>query len=207
MPRPYRLAPLLLLCLAGPLAAQSAMPGMSEMGSATDAAQLRRVKAALERYRDPLAAVHDGYRSTLACVTFPTGEPGPMGMRAGAMGVHFLNANLIGPDLDTLRPQVLIYEPVRDTLRLVAAEWFMPVQVSSMPPRLFGQQFYGPMEGHEPIMPAAMHHWDLHVWLWKDNPSGIFSPTNPTVHGPPNGRYTVRLGPPRMVSAQQGMEQ
>ena len=30
------------------------------------------------------------------------------------------------------------------------------------------------MEGHEPLMPHGMHHYDLHVWLWKENPAGLF---------------------------------
>ena len=25
-------------------------------------------------------------------------------------------------------------------------------------------------------MPAQLRHWDLHVWLWKDNPNGMFEP-------------------------------
>src|SRR5436309_8705598 len=28
---------------------------------------------------------------------------------------------------------------------------------------------------------GSAHHYDLHVWLWKDNPNGLFSPTNPGV--------------------------
>ena len=37
------------------------------------------------------------------------------------------------------------------------------------------------MEGHEPVIPAELHHYDLQVWLWKNNPSGIFKSFNPTV--------------------------
>ena len=40
------------------------------------------------------------------------------------------------------------------------------------------------MEGHQPLMPAGMHHYDLHVWLWKTNADGVFSPTNPAVKCP-----------------------
>ena len=38
------------------------------------------------------------------------------------------------------------------------------------PPTILGHQLMGPMEGHVPMMPAELHHWDLHVWLWKNNP-------------------------------------
>ena len=84
------------------------------------------------------------------------------------MGVHFLNMSTVGPTLDPTKPQVLIYEPQGDKLVLVAAEWFMPVQVAgSTHPAIFGQQLNGPMEGHPPIMPPELHHYDLHVWLWR----------------------------------------
>ncbi|HEY1386644.1 MAG TPA: hypothetical protein VGF43_23670, partial [Dongiaceae bacterium] len=46
---------------------------------------------------------------------------------------------------------------------------------------LFGQPFMGPMEGHEPLIPKEFVHYDLHAWLFKDNPLGMFSPTNPDV--------------------------
>lgn len=195
MRRSLRFVPFLALSLAAPLRAQGAMPSMSG-GSSPN---MDGIRAALDRYKDPLVAVHDGYFSTVACIDFPrAGSAGEMSYPAGAMGVHFLNPGLIGPQLDSLRPQVLIYEPVRDTLRLVAAEWFVPVQVSPTRPRLFGHDLDGPMEGHHPIMAPELHHWDLHVWLWKNNPAGMFSPTNPSVRCP-NGAYTIREGPPRMV--------
>lgn len=198
MSRALRLASFLLAAATAPCLGQN-MGGMSMSGTA-DTAQLSRIRTALDRYKDPIAAVRDGYFSTLACIEFPHGGgDGTMAYRAGAMGVHFLNVALIGPTLDTLHPQVLIYEPVRDTLRLVAAEWFMPTQVSSTRPHLFGRDLDGPMEGHAPIMPPEAHHWDMHVWLWKDNPNGMFSPTNAAVHCPRGGRYTVAGDAPRVV--------
>jgi hypothetical protein len=35
--------------------------------------ELAAVRESLERYRDPILAVHDGYFSTLACVEYPNG--------------------------------------------------------------------------------------------------------------------------------------
>jgi len=29
--------------------------------------------------------------------------------------------------------------------------------------------------------PRGVHHYDLHAWLFKDNPLGMFNPTNPDV--------------------------
>jgi hypothetical protein len=148
-------------------------------------------RAALEKYQDPVVAVHDGWFSTLACIDYPQGGTGEgvMPYKPGGMGVHFLNPALIGQPLDSLKPQVLIYEPVGDRLKLVAAEWFVPVEVSREAPMIFGQKLDGPMVGHAPLLPEELHHWDLHVWLWKDNPNGLMHSTNSTVSCPA-GVYT-----------------
>ena len=113
----------------------------------------------------------------------------------GGMGVHFLNGQLLGPNLDPAKPQVLIYEPVNGKLKLAAAEWFMPEQVAGgKAPAIFGQTLYGPMDGHQPIMPKELRHYDLHVWLWKTNPKGVFTSTNAAVKCPPSDPYTFQEG-------------
>jgi len=152
--------------------------------------ELEKARATLEKYQDPVMAVHDGYFSTLGCIEYPVAEktPGRMEYPAGGMGVHFLNPGVIGPVLDPAKPQVLIYEPAGDKLRLVAAEWFVPLATGiKQRPKIFGQALEGPMEGHHPVMPAELHHYDLHVWLFKHNPAGMFSATNPDVKC---GRYS-----------------
>lgn len=54
------------------------------------------------------------------------------------------------------------------------------------------------MEGHYPLMPAELHHYDLHVWLFKTNPAGLFSVTNPTVKCGTYG-YSLLEHPPKPV--------
>jgi hypothetical protein len=54
------------------------------------------------------------------------------------------------------------------------------------------------MEGHAPILPAELHHWDLHVWLFKNNPNGMFHPTNSALKCP-KGPYTFAEAPPKIV--------
>jgi hypothetical protein len=154
--------------------------------------ELQAARTALSKYTDPLAAVRDGYFSTVACIDFPHGAvDGPVTYPPGAMGVHFLNPANIGPKLDPTKPQVLIYEPVGGKLVLTAAEWLMPVEASGgKAPTIFGQTLAGPMDGHEPIMPAALKHYDLHVWLWKNNPKGVFTSTNAAVKCAPGAPYT-----------------
>jgi hypothetical protein len=161
-------------------------------------ADLAAAKLALAKYSDPFVAIKDGYFSTVACMDFPMGmKDGTVDYPAGAMGIHFLNTANIGPKLDPTKPQVLIYAPVGDKLVLAGAEWFVPIAAlgpNPVAPEIFGQTLAGPMDGHAPIMPASLRHYDLHVWFWKKNPRGIFTSTNADlkcVHGSP---YTVSAG-------------
>ena len=145
------------------------------------AAELDAIREALAKYKDPYVAVRDLYLSTVGCVHYDGMKmPGHMEYPKGGMGIHFVNLTVQGP-LDPKKPNVLIYEPVGDKLELVAAEWLVPVTVAKERPVLFGQPFQGPMEGHEPLIPQGFVHYDLHAWLFKDNPNGMFSPTNPDI--------------------------
>lgn len=44
---------------------------------------------------------------------------------------------------------------------------------------LFGEPFNEPMLGHESGMPI---HYDLHAWIFRGNPAGVFADFNPKVH-------------------------
>jgi len=177
---------------ASPLFAQQAGKSLTP--------ELASVRAALDKYRDPIVAVHDGYLSSVGCIEYPEGgQEGSMQYLPGGMGVHFLNLQFVAPTLDPARPQVLIYQPVGDRLELVAAEWFVPSELAGpVRPKIFDMELQGPMEGHKPLMPEGMHHYDLHVWLWKDNPAGVFSPTNAAVTCPKSS-YSFAETAPKMV--------
>ena len=178
------------LAIAGVVVSMLLVPDTSE--SQQLAPDLAAAKAALAKYSDPLVAVRDGFFSTVACVDFPHGaKDGPIEYPPGAMGIHFLNPGNIGPALDPAKPQVLLYEKVGDKLVLTGAEWFMPEQLAGgKAPMIFNQALAGPMDGHEPIMPKELRHYDLHVWFWKDNPKGLFTSTNAAVKCGPDP-YTV----------------
>jgi len=194
----YVVPALLLALFSVPSAAQAqAKQAGAPMAAVKLSPELTTARAALEKYQDPIVAIRDGFFSTVACIDFPHGAvDGPMTYPPGAMGVHFLNTANIGPQLDPAKPQVLIYEPgATGKLKLVAAEWFMPTQVAGgKAPAIFGQTLYGPMPGHAPIMPAELTHYDLHVWLWKDNPKGVFTSTNAAVKCDPKAPYTHAEG-------------
>ena len=181
MPVPHRSFRLVVARLIAMLTLSAAV---GRGAGQTHSPELQKLKAALEKYQDPYVAVRDGYFSTVGCVHYPKpGGHGQVSYVAGGMGVHFINPPLIGPAPDPTRPSLLLYEPdAGGKLHLVGAEWFVPLATGVKErPQLFGRPFDGPMEGHEPLLPRDLHHYDLHVWLWKENPAGLFSPTNPNV--------------------------
>ena len=111
------------------------------------------------------------------------------------MGIHYINPARMNLPPDPNSPSILLYEPDGAELKLVGVEFFWPAflvngppwfgDASSPPPgpvvpppSLFGHTFDGPMPGHSPGMPW---HYDLHVWIWRDNPAGMFVPFNTKV--------------------------
>jgi hypothetical protein len=164
----------LLLTLATPA---SADPSHHRTESAADS-QLALARAASARYHDVGAAIADGYIPTDDCTELPG---------VGGMGYHYINpARLVDGEFDLTRPDILLYAPSQDGPRLAGIEFFKPDNDQNLStdddrPSLLGQAFDGPMPGHEPGMPI---HYDLHVWLWKSNPNGLFAPWNPRVRCP-----------------------
>jgi len=185
-----RLAGLLLsaaVCVGGVSAAtatgarhpaKSAFSGVSPSISR----QLLRTKAALDKFRDVDAATAAGYAPASPCESKPADQEASSD--GGGMGIHYVsNAAMADGKLIPSKPEILVYAPTADGPQLVAAEYFKPdadqnTATDGDRPAIFGRAFDGPMLGHAPGMPI---HYDLHVWLWKHNPSGTFAPWNPTV--------------------------
>jgi hypothetical protein len=174
----------LVRCALGALLslAISGAPLTAARSEDANKAEIEALKKSLEKYQNYEVAVRDLYLSTVACVLLSGKKiAGNVEYAKGGMGVHFPNVTMRGPP-DPKRPNVLIYEPDGKKLRLVAVEWFAPLTPDTkVRPSLFGQPFLGPMEGHEPLIPKDFVHYDLHAWLFKDNPLGMFAPTNPKV--------------------------
>jgi hypothetical protein len=141
---------------------------------------LQAVQSATSRFHSFEQAQKAGY-------VLPPGEP-CVASPAGAMGVHVINPALMAdPAIDPLRPEILVYLPNSDgKLKLVALEYWKAdadqnLATAGDRPALFDHAFDGPMPGHNPSMPI---HYDLHVWLWETNPSGMFAPFNPAISCP-----------------------
>ncbi len=137
---------------------------------------VKHLRKAMKKYRKPAAAVRAGWMRTDECVALPDGSAG--------MGYHYVHPQLIQEAPKFRRPAILVYVPTRNGgRRLGAVEWFKAdadQNLSTDDDRpYFGRlAFDGPMEGHGGGMPK---HYDLHAWLFKRNPDGMFAAFNPRV--------------------------
>jgi len=100
------------------------------------------------------------------------------------MGLHYVNGDLVNSGvLDATRPQIVIYEAMPDgTRQLIGADYLVLADVwnatHSGPPELMGQLFHLFESPNRFGLPAF---YTLHVWAWKDNPSGTFVNWHPNV--------------------------
>ena len=128
---------------------------------------VQMVREATTQYLDVNNAIRDGYEPFLGCVS---------GSDHGAMGIHYVNGNLLNGTIDVNHPQALIYEPspngqmtlVGVELITFASTW---LQNNSSPPVLEGQVFLYVDSPNRFNIPAF---FELHVWAWRDNPQGDF---------------------------------
>jgi hypothetical protein len=138
-----------------------------------DARLLATARAASAKYHDVNMAIADGFAATDACAELPG---------VGGMGYHYVNmANLLEPGVDPANPEILLFVQTQDGLRLAGVEYMaidadQDITTDGDRPSLFGVLFDGPMPGHEPGMPV---HYDLHAWVWLNNPDGLFAAWNP----------------------------
>lgn len=162
---------------------------------------LDEIRAATARYRDVDAALADGYiRDPMDMCVTPEMEGMPR--QLGGMGIHFFRPDLLaitgveprvdgmGTHTDFRQPGVLVYEPQPDgSLELVAIENLVfraawEAEGNQRPPEFMGNQYY--LMVNNPNTPADeahgfMPHYELHMWLYRDNPNGLFAQFNPNV--------------------------
>lgn len=173
----------------------SSSPAPGELG-------LAEIRDATERFRDVEVALAEGYIRDPAdlCETAEmTGQP----RKLGAMGLHYFRPDMLGitaspgprvggtgTHTDFAKPAVLVYEPQADgTLELIAVENLVFAKAwkqagHEAPPSFHGVAWDTMMD--DPATPAdEAHnfepHHDRHIWLYRENPNGIFAPFNPRV--------------------------
>lgn len=195
--------------------------------SATVEPTIDQVRQAAERYRDVRVAIAEGYTTDNKCVDaqmlgFPAEQ--------GAMGLHYVRRDLLGlsntpqgqgrvsgtgTHTDFAKPAMLVYEPRADgSLELVAVENLVfkkawELAGNDKPPSFRGNPYLLLSDNPKTPLDEAHRyepHYELHAWVIRENPLGMFAPFNPRVtcehHGPdsvassPAGMQSVATQPP-----------
>jgi len=188
-----RFVPLALVLVAlGATAAlatgATARPTHSGAKASPLATSLAAMRVATAKYATNLArAKADGYRIITPMIP--------------DMGIHYMNPKITG--FDVTKPPILVYQKRGNSYYLGALEWVFPAKPKTAP--LPGATYGGfgaachyvdgtfvPATSQDecaktaPQSGAAFSFWHpnlvtFHVWLWYENPAGIYSGTNPLV--------------------------
>jgi hypothetical protein len=163
---------------------------------------LGEVRALTAKYQDVNVALADGYirdPGNMCDTADMMGRPKEL----GAMGIHYFRPDLLGINgppnprvsgtgthTDFRKPAILIYEPQADgSLKLVAVENLVFDKAWQAAGKgdwpSFQGQPYNAMADDPATAIDEAHlfepHHDLHVWLYRDNPNGMFAQFNPSV--------------------------
>lgn len=168
------------------------------------ASQLEAVRRATERFRDVEVALAEGYipdPSGMCMIAVDEGWPRQM----GAMGIHYFRPDLLGltsteppvngtgTHTDFTNPAVLVYLPDDEgNLELAAVENLVFAEAwhaagNEGRPEFLGNEYYHLVENPETEAQEAhgfAPHYELHVWLYRENPAGLFAPFNPAASCP-----------------------
>jgi hypothetical protein len=154
--------------------------------------QLAAARKATAKYQDVRAAEADGYRA--------------VGPNVPGMGIHYVRQGAARPfSID--EPPILLYEkdPTSASLRLVGVSYLVvaPSGADGQPATSPFPKALASWHKHNNVcvLPdnsasvelteaqctgrggrfTAETSWMVHAWIWKDSPTGVFSPTNPLV--------------------------
>ena len=130
---------------------------------------IKAVREATERFKDVAVAEAEGYSLMFGCVSGPD---------SGAMGLHYVNLPLVLDGvLDPSQPEIIIYEPLPNgrlkmtgaDFLVFAADWH---KSNAATPELQGQLMH---LFESPNRFGLPNFYTLHVWAWKENPTGTFT--------------------------------
>jgi hypothetical protein len=144
--------------------------------NASDASQIAQLRRLVAPFHDFDTAVRAGWAAPVTPCFTSADLPSQPG--TGAMGTHWGNLTYIQDKgvVNLLQPELLLYEPEQSgKLRFVGVEYIVPFTdrpATAAPPTLLGHPF-------SQVPEAGV--WGLHIWVGRENSSGIFSPWNPKV--------------------------
>jgi hypothetical protein len=186
----------------GALSTATVTAGSGAPGPDRGEPTLEEVRQATSRFQDVKAALAEGYIPDPANMCDTADMMGRDGS-LGAMGIHYFRPDLLGvtappsprvngngTHTDFRNPGILIYEPQADgSLELVAVENLVFTSAwraagHDAPPTFHGVPYDTMIDDPNTAIDEAHMfepHFDRHVWLYRENPKGIFAQFNPAV--------------------------
>ncbi|MGN6164701.1 MAG: hypothetical protein ACTHOF_09190 [Flavisolibacter sp.] len=132
--------------------------------------ELQQVRAATARYRDIKNAIKDGYSN--------------INVDVPNMGHHFMKTDLVDGTFDVRHPEILVYSGIDEgNPELVAVEYATNYTDANGNITTRPEGFTGSADVWKTREETGFPFWLVHAWVWKYNPDGVFSWTNPTVEG------------------------
>jgi hypothetical protein len=187
------------------VAAALAIPGLVSPPASGETKDLdavvAEIRAASERFTDVNVALKEGYIPDPSgmCITAEMeGQPA----EKGAMGIHYFRPDMLGitateprvdgtgTHTDFLNPSVVLYEPQADgSLELVAVENLVFMESwkaagNEASPNSYGFEWVAMVNDPATEVDEAhgfQPHYELHAWVFRENPNGPFEPFNPKV--------------------------
>ena len=158
------------------------------------ASLLETARRATDKYHDVHVAEADGYQA--------------IGPDVPGMGLHYVGMR--GPEgFEIERPSILLYEkdptapgglalvgvsyllaaaegpdeqPIDSPFPKTLAKWHRHANICVLPDRSAKSSLSQDQCAAQGGNFTAQTQWMVHAWIWKDSPTGVFAPTNPTVH-------------------------
>lgn len=155
---------------------------------------ITQIRAVTSPYKDLSSATAAGYTAwspdpTAAGATCPSSAEGNMGYHRVNVALRGSAADPANGDavIDLTKPEMLLYEKTANGMVLVGVEylvfkaaWERVHGAGAAPPQILGRPL--PLSTHTfPGNTAPIDHYEVHVWVWKDNPLGMFHPWHPSV--------------------------
>jgi hypothetical protein len=163
---------------------------------------LAEVRLATERFRDVKVALAEGYIRDPANMC-ETADMMGLPPEKGTMGIHYFRPDMLGisappnprvngngTHTNFRKPAILLYEPQADgSVVLIGVENLVFAKAwqqagNDAPPSFHGVAYDTMTDDPATPLDEAHNfepHHDRHVWLYRENPNGVFDPFNPRV--------------------------
>lgn len=127
--------------------------------------EVEEVIAAMEPYKDFEAAKTAGWN--VEATPFVPG-----------MGFHYINPSYVDKVFDMNKPEAILVADLGNGMEVLGVEYIVSVDDPAQPGNP-PEGFTGNVD--QWAFNTDINAWTLHLWIYLDNPAGVFNPTNSNV--------------------------